>query len=481
MKTSIRIALVILIIGIINIKIKACTIFCINDSINVIVGNNEDNVPDFITKSYMWFIPASKGKYGRVYFGYSDLHPQGGMNEHGLFFDGVSAPYLEIKDSKNKISPHYNLSEKLLEECRTVEEALEMFDKYYLKYFEKGAFLIADKTGASIVIEGDSIIYKKGNYQVQTNFYQSNPSLGGYPCHRFDIAENMLSNCEILTIPFVRSVLRAVHSEGGTVYSNIYDLRNTSIYLFHNSDFNNYLKFNLQEELKKGTKYYKISDIFLDNQLYMPDEDNPSGELTSFYNNGTIKCKINLANSKLIGTATGWLKNGNKNWETVYSKNSILNSIRYYSNEPSGNIEYLYNEKGTLLEQKGYYNDTSLFSRIIYKNGIQNRVIVWDENGKKVYEFEIRNGLLFQPGDSIPYSGILNIIFSNGQKHFEVIVENGIIKSENIQDRNIEQDNQHIFGYKLKFWIFFCSIIIIPIIIFIKRRRKFLLLRQNKG
>ncbi|MHC4458411.1 MAG: hypothetical protein ACYS0I_15250 [Planctomycetota bacterium] len=62
----------------------ACTAFMASESNMVLVGNNEDyNIPH----TRMWFIPAKNGQYGKVYFGYENWRPQGGMNDQGLFFD----------------------------------------------------------------------------------------------------------------------------------------------------------------------------------------------------------------------------------------------------------------------------------------------------------------------------------------------------------------------------------------------------------
>ena len=35
-----------------------------------------------------------------------------------------------------------------------------------------------DRTGNSVIIEGDEVIYKQGNYQVVTNYLQNHPELG---------------------------------------------------------------------------------------------------------------------------------------------------------------------------------------------------------------------------------------------------------------------------------------------------------------
>ena len=56
----------------------ACTAFMMSDGQRVLVGNNEDyNIPH----TRVWFIPAENGHYGRVYFGYDNWSPQGGMND----------------------------------------------------------------------------------------------------------------------------------------------------------------------------------------------------------------------------------------------------------------------------------------------------------------------------------------------------------------------------------------------------------------
>ena len=77
-----------------NPSIYACTAFMMSDGENVLVGNNEDSK---IPYTRVWFIPAENGRFGRVYFGYDNWYPQGGMNDRGLFFDYFSVPKLRIK------------------------------------------------------------------------------------------------------------------------------------------------------------------------------------------------------------------------------------------------------------------------------------------------------------------------------------------------------------------------------------------------
>ena len=75
----------ILILSIFNqLPAYACTAFTMSDRQSVLVGNNEDyNIP----YTRVWFLPAENGRYGRVYFGYDNWSPQGGMNDQGLLFE----------------------------------------------------------------------------------------------------------------------------------------------------------------------------------------------------------------------------------------------------------------------------------------------------------------------------------------------------------------------------------------------------------
>ena len=77
----------------------ACTGFMMTDGEIVLVGNNEDSK---IPYTRVRFIPAENERFGRVYFGYDNWSPQGGMNDQGLFFDYFSVKKLEIKQSVEK-------------------------------------------------------------------------------------------------------------------------------------------------------------------------------------------------------------------------------------------------------------------------------------------------------------------------------------------------------------------------------------------
>ncbi|PLX19736.1 MAG: hypothetical protein C0599_10385, partial [Salinivirgaceae bacterium] len=96
-----NILLFVLMFQLLQSNLIACTIIVSDDGENVYVGNNEDFLNDI--KSKIWFEPATAKKYGAAYWGFNYFPfkaqriPQGGMNEHGLFFDKTSVPEKALK------------------------------------------------------------------------------------------------------------------------------------------------------------------------------------------------------------------------------------------------------------------------------------------------------------------------------------------------------------------------------------------------
>jgi penicillin V acylase-like amidase (Ntn superfamily) len=253
--------LIVLAVCLLESSIYACTGFCVSKGDLVLVGNNEDWKNPF-TK--VWYVPAENGTYGRVSFGFDNFYPQGGMNEKGLVFDGFATAPHKVKNSLNKPTYGGNLMDKVMSECATVDEALQIFDKYNLEFMERAMFFIADENGESAIIEGDKIIRKDGKYQIITNFYQSEVKDGKIPCDRYKIADAMLKDVDEISVDLCKRILAATHNEGQfpTVYSNVYDLKKRIVYLYHFHNFQNVVKIDLTEELKKGARRMDLTALF---------------------------------------------------------------------------------------------------------------------------------------------------------------------------------------------------------------------------
>jgi hypothetical protein len=245
-----------------------CTIIYASDGKMALAGNNEDwNRPI----GNIWFLPAEKGKFGRVYFGWrfsGVRYPQGGMNDQGLFFDGATAENVVVPRDPSKLPYEGSLILKAMEECSTVEEVLKLYDRYDVSGSWGGHYLIGDRFGNSAIIEPQTILRKKGKYQIATNFFQSKTRPENSTCTRYRIASELFEKSESISVDLFRRILNAVHYEEysgsmtATIYSNICDLKKGEIYIYNFHNFEDVVKINLQEELKKGERFQSILSLF---------------------------------------------------------------------------------------------------------------------------------------------------------------------------------------------------------------------------
>ena len=230
---------------------RACTIFVLTDTNRVLFCNNEDwSNP----KSRIWFVPRGEGHLGCACVGFDDGQPQGGLNTDGLAFDWV-AGYVEKWEPDARMESIQGIPcERMLETCATVEDAIAFFRKYREFGFSRAKILVADKTGASVIIGA-----REGQLQIE----RSNECRGfGYGGR---ILDGMLAKPIEPTVANGVSILKAClfprAGQYATKYSNIYDLKFGDIYLFRLWEQSEEVKLNLDAELKKGAHYYDIPQI----------------------------------------------------------------------------------------------------------------------------------------------------------------------------------------------------------------------------
>jgi hypothetical protein len=243
---------------------QGCTVLYATDGEWMLGGNNEDWYNP-LTK--VWFIPGEAGSFGRVYFGVDDYYPQGGMNDQGLFFDGLA---LETEMPVSMEGKEYggNLTDRAMAECATVECVVGLFERYYMSEVLYGQFLFGDATGESAIVEADAVIRQRGGYQVATNFAQSTTSPEESGCWRYRTAVEGLQAIESLSVEAVRDVLDATHQSGPaqTLYSNVYDLKDKVVYLYYFHNFDEVVVLDLAEELARGSHAYDLPSLFPPNQ-----------------------------------------------------------------------------------------------------------------------------------------------------------------------------------------------------------------------
>ena len=248
----------------------ACTIFTATYGETTLFGNNEDSIN---SKTYYWVVPAKAGNYGCIFFGFDNFFPQGGINEKGLAYDANAIRPAQL--NRHPELPPIKNWQNLLGQCATVEEALQWAKQYNWGTSFAAQIHLADPTGAAAVIspgaDGELAFTHKmrgDGYFISTNFNLANPSAGGFPCQRYKTVTRMFEQrnaAEALTVDYVRSVLDATHQEGpvvNTVYSNIFDLRQGVIYLYHWYQFDEVVVLKVADELAKGAVRRPIRELF---------------------------------------------------------------------------------------------------------------------------------------------------------------------------------------------------------------------------
>ncbi len=242
-----------------------CTIIMASRNGLVLAGNNEDrNHP----KTIVTFVPASGKYYGRVVFGYDDATVQGGMNDQGLFIDGNALAPTGWAPEPGKPTLGGFFMTTILSTCATCEDVKTLVERSNVPALGRARFPVADRTGASMVVEFGQgrvqFVRSDTWYQIATNFVMSNVKDGNFPCWRYRAADKTMSGAKELSLDLIRDVLEKTHQQGNslTVYSNIYDLKQGTIYVYNLRNFEEAVVMNLSEELKKGQRRLDLPSLF---------------------------------------------------------------------------------------------------------------------------------------------------------------------------------------------------------------------------
>jgi hypothetical protein len=200
--------------------VRPCSIFVLTDGGRTLFANNEDWSDP---RTRIWFVPgAEEGRYGCAYVGFQNHWAQGGMNTEGLAFDWV-AGYKESYKPDAQLHPvKGNPSQRMMETCANVGEAIRYYQNYQEPSFSYGRILVADKSGASVIISANG-----GRLQ----FDKTNRSRGfGYAGPTI---ENLLATNPPAFPVNASRILRASLQKGtyATKYSNVVDLNSGEIFL----------------------------------------------------------------------------------------------------------------------------------------------------------------------------------------------------------------------------------------------------------
>ena len=256
---------------------KPCTVLYATDGTRVLAATNKDwnNLNTAIR-----VMPASEGKFGRIYFGYNiqeGFQNVGGINEYGLWYDGASLPLrADIANYYNKPEYKGELCEKALEECQTVEEVIGLYSQYYTPHWQ-GHIMWGDKYGNSVVIEfGEKdvcFIHRKESFHLMTNHYLLDSiNTRWVKCRRFETAKSMMGGYNNISVDKLVKVLEAVHQNGftPTLFSNVYDLTNGIVYIYNYHRYTEVIKIDIAALLEWGDQNIHLPGLFHQVELNDP-------------------------------------------------------------------------------------------------------------------------------------------------------------------------------------------------------------------
>lgn len=260
----------VLVLGLLSVAWTAapCTIVTMARDGRVLIGNNEDWTDP---RSKIWFVPASEDGFGRVLFGFENRFIQGGINEHGLFYDANALDPVDWEQAPGK--PVFEdtferqTGDYILSRCATVADVIEFFQSNSV-WLGGGKFVFADAGGASITVEwaqgSDRITKRDGYYQISTNIPQWNIVPGEVDDPRYNIAQKVILSRGDVSLDTMRAVLAATHKEWSfpTIYSYICDLESLTLHVYNFHNFEDVHVFDVRAELAKGAHEFDLPSLF---------------------------------------------------------------------------------------------------------------------------------------------------------------------------------------------------------------------------
>jgi hypothetical protein len=256
---------------------NGCSVITISKGDSVFFGGNDDSSnPD----SYYWVEPGDSSKYGVIWIGTTD-NPQQGVNEKGLAYDANGLPRVDVNPHKERIPVkgeyyhHYIL--QIMHECSNVEEVITWVNLHQRHPYMHDQLHFADAKGDAVIIsvgeEGEMVFTRKSpgdGFLVSTNFNVANHSNSyGYPCWRYDKAEELLRNLietkDPLTIRDAVAIMESVHVEKGaswTLETMVADLVNGVVYIYYFFQYDRPVVLNVSNELSNPREPGPLSKLF---------------------------------------------------------------------------------------------------------------------------------------------------------------------------------------------------------------------------
>lgn len=248
----------------------ACTIFMANDGSNVWSGNNEDESP--LTKYRFCFFPAGKGQLGYMLWselqeGYESimhLHPQGGLNEKGLFMDYTAIDPVAVIPLPSRTNREQEVINDLLRNFSTVAEALSYLSAFNLIRLEGAQLFLADASGDYATVHCNYTVHRSS-----LSFALTNYNITAHPetaCWRRDAVTRQRSAGNQTGLTAVQELLqKSAQQYPGPVttnYSMAINLNTSTVFLFGRQHLETFVQIDLKDALQNGTVYKDLDTYF---------------------------------------------------------------------------------------------------------------------------------------------------------------------------------------------------------------------------
>lgn len=353
MKVIIRFFIAVFLTTLLQVESFACSMCKVTINGHTYLGNNEDS---WRIGSRVWFENKTLENFGTVYVGYSDNFPQGGLNEAGLAFDGLTIFHkaLNLDPTKTTETNPNKFIREIMQNCTTVEDVRNYAIKFN-RPFNGGVLFFAEKFGKYLVMEPDTMTIGNDAKYIIANFCPSTTSdKKKLNFERYKRGNDFLLNhTNDTSSNYCLALVDTMHESrnkigDGTMYSFIADLEegNFSLYFYH--DFKHDKEFNLKTELAKGNHSFEMLDIFPPNTNYKKLLDFKTPQ-----NNGTMRLFLICCKALFSFSSFFFLFSFLRNKKSVLQVNSANPKIKillfvistillYYANALSNNQAIFY-------------------------------------------------------------------------------------------------------------------------------------------
>jgi len=154
----------------------------------------------------------------------------------------------------------------MMSRSASVQDVIDIASRWNRPAGEYAQDMFGDRFGDSVIIDGDTVLRKRGSFQIATNFRLAVHPNPPWPEgeERYGVVAEMLSQVDHFSVDLFRQALDVSHQEGysPTLYSQVYELNTGTIHLYLYHDFEHEVVLHLDEELDKGPHIIPLRSLF---------------------------------------------------------------------------------------------------------------------------------------------------------------------------------------------------------------------------